>query len=76
MGEIVEPKRFVLDREQDHTGVSGTGIVAEGILFSNGVVALNWISEFPTSVVFHHRGIESVEAVHGHGGATKIRWLD
>lgn len=69
-------RRFQLRRDTDVTGVSGTGVVAEGIEFSNGVVALQWLSEFPTSVVFHQRGMESVEAVHGHGGATKIEWLD
>jgi hypothetical protein len=57
-------KRFVLRRHEDVSGVSGTGIVAEGVLFSNGVVALQWTSEFPTSVVFHQRAMESVEAVH------------
>jgi hypothetical protein len=69
-------RRFQLRRDTDVTGVSGTGVVAEGVEFSNGVVALQWLSEFPTSVVFHQRGMESVEAVHGHGGATKIEWLD
>jgi hypothetical protein len=66
----------VLVRSEDVTGVSGTGVVAEGVLFSNGVVALQWTSEFPTSVVFHQRGMESVEAVHGHGGKTTIEWVD
>ncbi len=69
-------RRFVLNRIVDETGVSGTGVVAEGVLFSNGIVALHWTSEFPTSVVFHHRGMESVEKVHGHSGSTRIEWLD
>lgn len=70
------PRRFVLMRHEDLTGVSGEGVVAEGVEFSNGVVALQWTSEFPTSVVFHQRGMESVEAVHGHNGSTEIRYLD
>jgi hypothetical protein len=69
-------RRFVLQRDTDVSGVSGTGVVAEGVEFSSGVVALTWLSAWPTSVVFHDRGIESVEAVHGHGGATRIVWLD
>lgn len=69
-------RRFVLQRDVDVSGVSGTGVVAEGVAFSSGVVALTWLSDWPTSVVFHDRGIESVEAVHGHGGATRIVWLD
>lgn len=39
-------------------------------------MALQWTSEFPTSVVFHQRGLESVEAVHGHDGRTRIEWVE
>ena len=70
-------RRFQLHRDEDVSGVSGTGIVAEGVAFSNGgPVALRWTSEWPTSVVFHDRGVESLEAVHGHNGRTRIVWLD
>jgi L-fucose isomerase-like protein len=65
---------FTLHRDIDETGVSGTGVVAEGVEFSDGTVALRWTSAWPTSVVFHERGMESVEAVHGHGGKTRIVW--
>lgn len=65
-------RKFVLERREDISGVSGTGIVAEGVEFSDGTVALRWTSQFPTSVVFHDRGIESVEVIHGHSGATRI----
>lgn len=68
-------RAFHLVRDVDETGVSGTGVVAEGVEFSSGVVALTWLSEWPTSVVFHDRGIESVEAIHGHGGKTRIMFL-
>lgn len=69
-------RRFVLRRVEDVSGVSGTGDVAEGVVFSDGVVVLRWTSAFPTSVVFHDRGVESVEAVHGHNGRTEIVFLD
>jgi hypothetical protein len=69
-------RAFHLVRDTDMTGVSGTGVVAEGVAFSDGTVALRWLSEWPTSVVFHDRGIEAVEAVHGHGGATRIVWTE
>ena len=65
-------RKFVLERREDISGVSGTGVVAEGVEFSDGTVALRWTSQFPTSVVFHDRGIESVEVIHGHNGATRI----
>lgn len=65
-------RTFVLQRNVDETGVSGTGVVAEGVEFTDGIVALRWLGGFPTSVVFHDRGMEAVEAVHGHGGKTQI----
>lgn len=77
-----EARRFELHRDVDETGISGTGVVAEGIAFSDGVVALRWIVPpgnagygWPTSVVFHDRGVESLQAVHGHNGKTRIVWL-
>jgi len=65
-------RTFWLQRDIDETGVSGVGRVAEGVEFSDGTVALRWRGEWPTSVVFHERGMESVVAVHGHGGLTRI----
>ena len=70
-------RRFELHRDEDETGVSGTGTVAEGVHFTEAdIVVLRWTSQWPTSVVFHERGLASVEAVHGHGGKTRIVWLD
>ena len=69
------PAPFLLARDEDVSGVSGTGTVAEGVRFSDGTVALRWTSAWPTSVVFHERGMDSVRAVHGHDGRTRIVWL-
>jgi hypothetical protein len=68
------PRCFVLQRDIDETGISGTGIVAEGVQFSDGVVALRWKGLWPTSVVFHDQGMKAVETVHGHGGKTRVVW--
>ena len=70
----VKLKRFYLARDQDITGVSGTGIVAEGVLFSTGWVALTWLAAV-NSLVFYP-SIDNVEAIHGHSGSTRIMWLD
>lgn len=67
-------RRFVLVRDVDASGVSGTGVVAEGIQWSSGKAAMNWRSEVPSSGVYD--SIEDVLTVHGHGGATRIEWLD
>lgn len=67
-------RRFQLVRETDSTGVSGTGIVAEGVRFTSGKVAMNWRSEVPSTGIYDD--IDDVRLVHGHGGATHIEWLD
>ena len=67
-------KRFVLDRREDETGVSGTGCIAEGVLFDNGKCALAWLSRYRSVTVFDN--IEELEAVHGHDGKTVIQWID
>lgn len=68
-------RRFHLQRTHDETGVSGTGVVAQGVVFDDGHVALRWIvGDHRSTVVWE--SIESVEAVHGHNGATTVVWLD
>lgn len=69
-------RRFELHRDVDETGVSGTGVVAQGVEFDDGTVAMKWLGDWPTSVVFHERGAEALEHVHGHGGKTRVVWLD
>jgi hypothetical protein len=61
---------FHLMRFEDESGVSGTGWVAEGAVFSNGWVVLIWPSTTPSLNLY--TSIEAVEAVHGHGGLTRI----
>lgn len=71
-----QPKAFVLQRDTDVTGISGTGVVAQGVEFDDGTVALRWMGKWPTSVVFHEKGIDSVLHVHGHDGSTRIVWAE
>ena len=67
-------RRFVLDRKEDITGTSGTGTVAEGVMFSGGKVALHWFSHYGAVNVYD--SIEVVRVLHGHNGNTQIVWLD
>ena len=71
----MRPRLFHLIRDEDHTGVSGTGIVAEGVVFSTGRVALHWISSNLSSTALHD-SLENVQAIHGHGGKTRVVFLD
>lgn len=67
-------RRFLLWRKQDPTGVSGTGIVAEGIQFADGVCGVRWHGEHATTTI--HASLASVKHIHLHGGATRILWAD
>lgn len=66
-------RSFVLDRKEDATGTSGTGVVAEGVEFSNGQCAVHWLSQLETVTVYANAKV--VERLHGHDGRTSIRWL-
>lgn len=65
---------FTLVRDADVTGVSGTGIVADGVIWPDGTVSVRWRGERPSIV--HWANLDDVKAVHGHNGATQIILTD
>lgn len=67
-------RTFRVVRDEDVSGVSGTGVIAEGVLFSNGKVVVNWISMHKILEVVD--SVAEWQAVHGHEGRTKIVWDD
>lgn len=67
-------RRFHFLRLKDASGVSGCGIVAEGVIFSNGKVALEWLSSHASTALYD--SISDVEFIHGHEGMTKIIFDD
>ena len=67
-------KRFIIVRTKDVSGVSGTGVVAEGITFHDGQTVVSWYGK-------HHifecpRTLATWLKVHGHKGSTQVRWID
>lgn len=66
-------KLFQLHRDVDTSGVSGLGIVAEGVEFSHGMCALTWLT--PNRCVNVYENMKAVETIHGHGGNTRVVWL-
>ena len=69
-----EPRRFYLYRKEDESGVSGIGIVAEGIQFSSGKCVLGWTRQHQSVAIYDN--IEALIDIHGHCGKTIILWLD
>jgi len=67
-------RRFVLNRSVDVSGVSGTGVVVEGVEFTDGTVAIKWLGDRPSMVFWNN--MEDAIGIHGHNGLTTVEWLD
>ncbi len=65
-------KIFQLIRSVDSTGVSGTGIVADGCVFSNGKVCLCWRGALSSIVI--HDNIDNIMKIHCHNGDTYVKY--
>lgn len=67
-------RRFELHRDQDASGVSGTGTVAQGVQFDDGTCAMRWLSDHRSTALY--ASAHDVELIHGHGGMTRLVWID
>lgn len=67
-------RRFQFQRNEDETGISGTGIVAEGVVLSSGKVVVNWLTKYPTISIYD--SMADAQFLHGHDGKTVTVWLD
>jgi hypothetical protein len=75
LGEIdVRMRRFLLDRLDDVTGISGTGFIAEGVVFGDGTTVLRWTVALKSTAIYD--SIDDLLAIHGHDGSTQVRWID
>jgi hypothetical protein len=68
-------RRFIVQRDVDETGVSGTGAVVEGARFEDGRVAYRWCVH-PARSTGSFDSIEEMMEIHGHNGNTRVEWLD
>jgi hypothetical protein len=59
---------------EDVSGTSGTGVVAEGAIFTNTKVILSWLTIHKSMAIYD--SLAEMEAIHGHDGRTKIVWDD
>ena len=58
---------FALDRQEDVTGISGTGIIAFALVLEHGVLVF-WDTGFQT--MSWYPDMETVLNIHGHDGRT------
>ena len=71
---MVTLRRFYLNRSEDVSGNSGTGRIANGVQFPDGVCVIRWIGKTPTTTIYNN--IKHLEQLHGHEGKTKVVWID
>lgn len=68
-------RNYVLQRDEDATGVSGTGIVADIVETAGGTAIMQWRTN-PGQTGAGSTGIypnlAAIEAIHGHGGRTRL----
>jgi hypothetical protein len=63
-------KTFKLLRNEDASGISGTGFVAEGIEFTSGECAMSWLTEHRSIAIYPN--MATLVNIHGHGGRTQV----
>ncbi|MEU1816034.1 hypothetical protein ABZ543_12685 [Streptomyces roseifaciens] len=68
------PTRFHLQREHDVTGISGTGTVATGAVFTDGTAVMRW--DTTTSSIGVYNSLADLQTIHGHNGATRVVLVD
>jgi len=61
-------KKFYLQRNEDLSGVSGIGIVAEGVEFSDGTAVIRWLGDKSSTGVY--ASVRELIRIHGHEGKT------
>lgn len=63
---------FYLRRIEDVHGVSGEGIVAEGVEFTNGQCVMHWLTQFSSVAVYPT--MKELVNIHGHDGKTVVEY--
>lgn len=66
-------KLFELLRKKDVTGLSGDGIVAQGVQFDDGTICIRWLGQYSSLVIW--KSIDDLLAINGHNGLTQVKWI-
>jgi hypothetical protein len=74
---VPPPRRFAMRRWDDPTGVSGVGIVAYGVAWSDDRVVMRWLGTTTgVAQVCVFDSMDDLMRVHGHGGRSEVVWVD
>lgn len=70
-----KPSIFELWREDDFSGISGTGHVLDGVVFSDGTTVVRWRGKTPSTATF--KSYKHFQRVHmKYHGRLTIKWID
>lgn len=70
---------FDVSREVDTSGVSGTGVVLEGVVFSTGLTVVHWLTPAPRGSVNLFESFEQFMSIHvapHPENRTRVRFSD
>lgn len=59
-------RTFTLSRQADSSGVSGTGVVMQGVQFATGRVVVQWLTPFPGGSVNIFDSLDQLLSIHVH----------
>lgn len=65
---------FELRRIEDESGISGVGVIAQGVEFENKKCALSWLTAHTSIAIYDD--VETLMLIHGHNGKTIIEWIE
>jgi len=70
---------FTVCRQSDESGISGTGVVIEGVLFATGQVVLHWLTPTPRGSISVFDSLNDFRKIHSDphpANKTIITWSD
>ena len=70
---------FTICRQGDETGISGTGVVIEGVQYATGQVVLHWLTPIPRGSIAIFESLNDFKKVHINphpDNKTIITWSD
>jgi hypothetical protein len=66
-------KQFYLLRKEDVSGVSGEGIIAQGVILHSGQVVMEWLTANGSIAIY--KSIDEIQVLHAHGGKTEVVYI-
>jgi len=67
-------KQFYLDRKDDISGVSGTGIIGHGVILPSGRAVMEWTTKYRSIAIYD--SIDEIQMLHAHKGKTELIYVE